>query len=142
MNADRQNRTSPHHASGNGMFERYHRFLNALLAKVVSANQRDWMDHLQTAVAAYRSTPHESIKMIPNRAFLGREVRLPVNLVMGSSPELGNGETCVSDIVEGMVERMRANGVFKRTQLGRAAVTMKTRYDAKIKPAYDLHVGG
>jgi len=101
-------RTSPYHASGNGMFERYHRCLNSLLAKVVSANKRDWTDHLQTVVAAYRSTPHEAIKMTPNRAFLGREVRLPVDLVIGTSPELGNGETCISDIIEGMVERMRA----------------------------------
>jgi len=123
------------------MFERYHRCLNSLLAKVVSVNQRNWTDHLQTVVAAYRFTPHESIKMTPNRAFLGCEVRLPVDLVTRTSPELGNGETCISDIVEGMVERMRADGVFIHTQLGRAAVTMKTRYDAKIKPAYDLHVG-
>lgn len=57
-----KNRTSPYHASENGMLERYHRCLNSLLAKVVSVNQRDWTDHLQTVVAAYRAIPTSILK--------------------------------------------------------------------------------
>ena len=77
-------RTSAYKPSTNGLLERFHRCLNSLLAKVVSANQRDWPDHLQTVVSAYRSTQHEAIGMSPNRAFLGRDVRLPNDLVMGT----------------------------------------------------------
>jgi transposase InsO family protein len=134
-------RTSPYHPSGNGMLERYHRCLNSLLAKVVSANQKDWSDHLQTVVAAYRATVHEAIKMTPNRAFLGREVRLPIDLVLGTTPDGYKDENILSEVVEGIAQRMRSDGVFVREQLGRAASTMKTRYDARIKSAFTFNVG-
>ena len=134
-------RTSPYHASCNGMLERYHRCLNSLLAKIVSVDQRNWSDHLPTVVAAYRATVHESTRLTPNRAFLRRELRMPVDLVMGTSPESHEVRTCVSDMIQGIVERMRDDGAFVRLQLGKAATSMKTRYDPRLKPAYDFAVG-
>ena len=71
-----------------------------MLAKAISENQRDWPDHLQTVVAAYRATEHEAIKMTPNRAFLWREVRLPLDLVMGKTPEGFQPNLHMSEVVE------------------------------------------
>jgi len=133
-------RTSPYHASGNGMLERYHRCLNTLLAKVVSKNQRDWPDHLNTVVAAYRATVHEATGMTPNRAFLGRDIRMPIDLVMGTNPESeileGDG-----DFIETIRQRMQADGVLVRIRLGRAAEVMKKRYDARLSKPFELSVG-
>jgi len=42
--------------STKGLVERFHRTLNSILGKVVSAIQRDWDTHLPYAVAAYRSS--------------------------------------------------------------------------------------
>ena len=69
------------------MLERFHRSLNSLLAKAVKQNQKDWPDHLQTIVAAYRATVHEATGMTPNRVFLGHEVRLPIDLALGTTPD-------------------------------------------------------
>ena len=80
-------RTIPYYPASNGMLERFHRSLNSLLAKAVKQNQRDWPDHLQTVVAAYRATVHEATGMSPNRIFLGREVRLPIDLALGAKPD-------------------------------------------------------
>jgi len=67
----------------NGAVERFHRTLNTMLGKVVKDGQRDWDDRLATVMAAYRASPHESTGFSPNKLFLGREVRMPLDLVMG-----------------------------------------------------------
>jgi len=111
-------RTSPYHASCNGMLERYHRCFYSLLAKVVSADQRNGTDHLQTDAAAFRATTHEATKMTPNRVFLGREVRLPIDLVMGASRDAELRWSRVSEVANSIVDFMRRDGIFVRPQLG------------------------
>lgn len=49
-------RTTPYRPQTNGMLERFHRTLNAMLAKVIAEDQRDWPDHLPSVTAAYRAT--------------------------------------------------------------------------------------
>ena len=77
--------------------------------------------------------------MSPNRAFLGKDPRLPNDLVMGTEPDFvpsGDG-----GYVEDLRERMHKDGELVRTRLGSAAEVMKRRYDAKNKPAFDLSIG-
>jgi len=49
---------------------------------VVSESQRDWDDRLPTVLAAYRASPHESAGFTQNRLFLGREVRILLDLLL------------------------------------------------------------
>jgi len=114
-------RTSPYKPSTNGMLERFHRTLNSLLAKAVKKNQRDWPEHLQTVVAAYRATIHEATGMSPNRVFLGREVRLPIDLALGITPNEFDIQPPVTDHVFELRERLYKDGVFVRERLRRAA---------------------
>jgi len=58
-----------------------------MLGKAVSESQRDWDERLPLVLAAYRATPHESTGLTPNKLFLGHQVRMPIDLVMGLSPE-------------------------------------------------------
>jgi transposase InsO family protein len=67
-------RTTAYKPSTNGMVERFHRTLNAMIGKVVAANQRDWDERLQTVVAAYRASVHEATGYTPNLLMLNREV--------------------------------------------------------------------
>ena len=80
-------RTSPYKASTNGVVERFHRTLNSMLGKIVNETQRDWDDRLPAVMAAYRASPHTSTGFSPNRLFLGRETRMPLDLVMGVPTE-------------------------------------------------------
>ena len=52
-------KTSPDKPSTNQV-ERFHKTMNAILAKTVSEGQRDWDDQLPFVLAAYRATKHNS----------------------------------------------------------------------------------
>ena len=75
-------RTTPYQPSTNGAVERFHRTLNSMLGKVVRQSQRDWDDRLPAVLAAYRASPHESTGFTPNRLFLSRKVRMPLDLLL------------------------------------------------------------
>ena len=75
-------RTTAYKPSTNGVVERFHRTLNTILGKLVAVNQRDWDERLPYALLAYRATTHSSTGFTPNKLFLGRENRLPVDLVL------------------------------------------------------------
>ena len=74
-------RTRP---SINGMVEWYHRTLSQMLGKVVGETQRDWDLHVPAAAAAYRASEHVETGFAPNFMMLGREVRAPVDIVLGA----------------------------------------------------------
>jgi len=92
-------RTTVFHPSCNGVVERFHRTLNSMLAKTVSESQRDWDERLPLVLAAYRATPHESTGFTPNRLFLGHEVRMPIDLVMGLPLDEVTGNQTADDYV-------------------------------------------
>ena len=53
-------RTTSYKASTNAAVERFHRTLNSMIGRMVDENQRDWDNLLPYAMAAYRSSRHES----------------------------------------------------------------------------------
>ena len=53
-------RTSPYKPSTNGNIERFHSTLHAMMAKLISSNQRDWDERLPAIAFAYRTSIHES----------------------------------------------------------------------------------
>jgi len=67
----------------NEAVKKFHRTLNTTLEKVVSNTQRNWDDKLPAVMEAYRASLHETTGYSPNRLFLGRETRKPLDLVMG-----------------------------------------------------------
>ena len=80
-------RTTAYHPQSNGMIERFDYTLQDMLSKYVSENQRDWDQSLALVMLAYRSSVHESTGFSPNMLFMGREPRLPIDLLMGSPPD-------------------------------------------------------
>jgi len=134
-------RTSPYYPACNGKLERFHRTLNAMLAKVVKENQKDWPEHLQTVVAAYRATVHEATLFTPNKVIFGREVRLPVDLLMGPAPDESDGGVSTNDFVNALVERARTDFGIVREYTRKSAASMKRRYDAKLKRSAEIGPG-
>ena len=74
--------TSAYHPQGNGQVERFNRTLEAMLAKVVQANQRDWDAHLPKVLFAYRTAVHESTQFTPYHLVFGRSPMLPVDVML------------------------------------------------------------
>jgi len=127
-------RTTAYKPSTNGVVERFHRTLNSMLGKVVSASQRDWDDRLPSVMAAYRASPHSSTGFTPNRLFLGRENRMPLDLVMGLPLQESVGDATVDDFVVDQREKAETAYRTAREHLGVAAERRKKAYDARVKP--------
>ena len=83
-----------YHPQGNGQVERINCTLEATLAKVVQANQRDWDTHFPKVLFAYRTAIHQSIQFTPYHLTFGRSPMLPVDIMLGrqSSKLVEEGE--------------------------------------------------
>ena len=127
-------RTTPYKPSTNGAVERFHRTLNAMLAKVVAQNQKDWDLHLPYVLAAYRASESESTGFTPNRLFLSRELCLPIDLVLGDI-SVANNLSTTDDFVAMQIENMQSNFDTARKFMQRQATSRAFRYDLRVKPA-------
>ena len=80
--------TTAYKPSTNGAVERFHLTLNTMLRKVVSTHQRDWVKMLPYIMAAYQTSWHEATGLTSNLLVFGREVRAPIDLVLGTANRL------------------------------------------------------
>ena len=124
-------RTSPYKPSTDQV-ERLHRTLNAILGKTVTAHQRDWDQRLSYAMAAYRASRHDSTGYSPNFLTLGREARMPVDIIYGT-PE-GIPATSYDGYVGNLQEKLITAYEDVRTELRRAAQRNKRYYDLRVRP--------
>ena len=96
--------------------------------------ERDqWDRNLGCLTGAYRATPNESTGLTPNLLVMGREVRIPSELVFNSltttkGPEL----TSCGDYVDILWLGIQQAHCIALDHLGRAASRHKAIYDAKI----------
>ena len=127
-------RTTAFHPSCNGVVERFHRTLNSMLGKAVSESQRDWDERLPLVLAAYRGTPHESTGFSPNRLFLGREVRMPIDLVMGLPPDEIKDNLDVHEYLKKLQSDASKAYQLARNHLRASAERRKKEYDIRVKP--------
>ena len=125
-------RTTGYHPRGDGMVERFNRTMEAMLAAWTSSCQDDWDQHLALIGMAYRSAPHESTKETPNRMIFGREVTLPVDLLMEVPPG-EESEDEPATYVENLQERLRIVHDAAREHLSTAMVTQKRHYDRNVR---------
>ena len=77
-------RTCPLHPRGDGYIERFNRTLISMVASLLEPerNQRDWDERLPYAMLAYRSAVQESVGETPAMMMMGREIMLPVDIVV------------------------------------------------------------
>ena len=83
----KKTRTSSYAPYSDGMVERSMRTLKGLISPYVKRGTTDWDLQVPIAAAAYRATVHGSTGYSPNRVLLGRESRLPLDLVYGDAQE-------------------------------------------------------
>src|SRR6218665_2280109 len=133
-------RTSPYKPSTNGRVERLHRTLNSMLAKLITGSQRTWDFHLPFVMSAYRSTEHEGTGYPPCRLFLGRDVTLPIDLVMSDCQLNVPSSHNVEDYVD--VTEMYIKNAFAlvREFTQRLVIHRTARYGLRVKPT-EFEVG-
>ena len=127
-------RTTAFHPSCNGVVERFHRTLNSMLGKAVSESQRDWDERLPLVLATYRATPHESTELSPNKLFLGREVRMPIDLVMGLPPDEAKENMDNHEYLNKLQCDASEAYQLARKHLRASAERRKKEYDVRVRP--------
>ena len=91
----RKTRTSVRNPRGRGQAECFNRTLLRMIKAYPCGEQTEWDLHLGCLAGAYRATPNESTRLTPNLLTMGCEVRLPAELVFGSTNAY-NGEEITS----------------------------------------------
>ena len=133
-------RTTVFRPSTNGVVERFHRTLNSMLAKSINDSQRNWDERLPLVLAAYRASVHESTGFTPNRLFLGREVRLPIDLAMGLHPDENPDFRSTDDYLRQLQCDAAETFQLARSRLRSSAIRRKKYYDIKARP-FNFKVG-
>ena len=128
----RKTRTTPLHPQSDGMVERMNRTLEAQLAKFVEEHHTDWDHYIPLLMMAYRSAVHDSTKCTPAELMLGRNLRLPADLVFGWPPQ----ENVVTQLTQEGYSWNLANHIdavheFARQNIQIASNQMKQYYDLK-----------
>ena len=96
--------------------------------------QRDWDLHLGCLAGAYRATPNESTKLSPNLLTIGREVRLPAELVFSSKNTCdGLDITSYGEYVDQLRQKMQYAHEVARKHLSCSAKRSKEIYILKYQ---------
>ena len=103
-----------------------------MLSIFVDENQRNWDDHLPYLLMAYRATEHKSTHCSPNLLMLGREIKCPIDLMVGN-PANHIENPCPIQYLEWMQYAMRNSFQFAYENLGLEAHRQKNYYDRKLK---------
>lgn len=133
-----QSRTSPYHAMGNGLCERYNRTLMNMLATLPEAKKTNWKDHVATVTHAYNSTQHDSTGVSPFFLMYGRQPRLPIDLFFGHEPNNSSSDN-YSTFVKHLRQRLSEAYKLAQDNIKKAQAQQKTNYDlrqrgAKVQP--------
>ena len=127
----KKTRTTPYHPQSDGMVERFNRTLEMQLSKFADYNQRDWDQHIPFLLMAYRSAIHDTTGCSPAKMMLGRELKLPIDLMFGR-PEEELPQTA-TDYTSALQERLERVYDFARAHLRVASDKMKQRYDLPLQ---------
>jgi transposase InsO family protein len=123
-------RTTPYHPQSDGLVERFNRTLLQMLKGLVDENRDDWDEHVPYVLMAYRSSPQESTQCSPYFMMYGREMTLPIDILVGTPPGSKRAYMCETEYTEWLRQTLQQAHAYARDKLQVAAQRQKNRYDA------------
>ena len=128
----RKQRTTPGHPAANGQVERYNRLILSLVRCHLDNGNNHWDEKLPLLSAAVRSMVNCSTGFTANMLMLGREVRLPTDLIFQKPTETApEYPTLIKELLRSMKEAHE----MARKHLGGVQHIQKETYDAKLVAA-------
>ena len=124
-------RQEPLHTTHNQMVwvERFNWTLETQLSKFADHNQKDWDEHIPFLLMAYRSATHDTTHCSPVKMMLGRELKMPIDLMFGR-PENEPPQTA-TNYASTLQERLERVHEFARGHI--MSNRMKQRYDPLLE---------
>lgn len=125
-------RTTPLHPQSDGMVERFNRTLGDHLAKMVDKKQSNWDEFIQLFLMAYRTSIHDSTGQTPSNVVLGRELRLPSDVLFGVNT---HEQREMDEYVRDLRKRMDYIHELTRERTKATIERVKEKYNRKINSA-------
>ena len=116
----------------NGNIERFHRTLATMLTMYCENDQHRWDVFLPQLMMAYRSSVHASTGQTPNRMTLGRDITLPVHLVVGQ-PAGDEKYEDTATYVDTLQQKLEEVHKLARKQLNKSSYHQKRNYDLRAR---------
>ena len=118
--------TTPYHPQCNGIVERFNRTLLGMLATTVDSYPSSWEQNIRRVCLAYNSSVHASTGFSPFFLMFGRQVKLPVDLMYGTTQ---GKETAVMEYVKNLLLEAYA---LVRDRCETEHKRQKSIYDRKV----------
>ena len=124
-------RSTAYHPEGNGQVENLHKTLKSMLKTRVDDDPQRWDEQLDYCMMAFRSSVHSSTEHTPFELMFGREMRIPLDVMMGSGP-MGS-EDSYSEFVADLQGSLEAAYRDVRQNLKVAQRRQKDAYDKGVR---------
>jgi hypothetical protein len=122
-------RTTYYRPQSDGLVENLNQTLKGIIQRMIIDQPKDWDEHLQLATMAYRATPHSSTGYSPNQMMLGREVLLPIDLLVGPAPGESDTFLCSTEYVQWLQNTFRKAHARARENNAQALRSQRRYYD-------------
>ena len=123
-------KTTPYHSEGNGVVERMHGTLGAMLTKAASEGL-DWVGQVPFALFALRAAPNRDTLFSPFELIYGRQVRTPLDIIHQGWAQVEFEKLDTSEWAEWLVERLQHWHSVMRERGEVASKVRKKGFDKK-----------
>ena len=130
----RKTHTTAYRPQGNSITERANSVLKKALSSFVNLRATDWDDHISAVGMAMRSAVNRTLNETPNAMMLGRQARLPIDLLVGRPAEIEYEEMPSSEYAAALAEAMKDAQDVVSQHVGGQIAYQKKNYDRNVKP--------
>lgn len=130
-----KSRTTPYHAMGNGMTERFNQTLLNMLGTLEEHQKQDWKSYVAPLVHSYNATKHDSTGYSPFFLMFGRHPRLAVDAYLGLNNEQDQVISSKEHYATKLRKRLQFAYKVASKEAEKSAARNKAGYDLKVREA-------
>ncbi|XP_068240074.1 uncharacterized protein [Palaemon carinicauda] len=125
--------STPYHPESQGIVERFHQTLKAMIRKMCNEKVGLWEEYLPYLLFAVRSIPNESTNFAPFNLVFAHKVRGPLDLLREVWEGNGPSEVNIADLINDGKGKIYEMWEIAKSNLLKSQSKMKSLYDLKSK---------